>query len=127
MFLFVTLVEPGGMPEPLTFQLVVAHLDHDPWCHRCPRTVLVPGPPALGAGDPTAFAEALVGDELEKPVEDLDPVVVGKAAAMPDEVEAPGVVVEPEQQRADERADRVLVPAEAADDAVAGPRVLDLH
>ena len=37
------------------------------------------------------------------------------------------VVVEPEQQRADERVLAALVPAEARDDAVRGARVLDLH
>src|SRR5712692_6878214 len=37
------------------------------------------------------------------------------------------VVVEPEQQRADERSWAVLVPAKARDHAIRAPRVLDLH
>src|SRR5262249_37847920 len=43
-----------------------------------------------------------------------------------DVVQGPVVVVETEQERADHRAGAVLVPAKAGDDAVGGPRVLDL-
>src|SRR5260370_39623919 len=42
-------------------------------------------------------------------------------------VQRAAVVVEPEQQRADERCWTVLVPAEARDHAIRAPRVLDLH
>ena len=42
-------------------------------------------------------------------------------------VELPGVVIQPEQQRADVRPGAVLVPAEAGNDAVGGALVLDLE
>ena len=117
--------------------MVVRHLADPLRPERLPAQVLAPVPAAgrarhslLAFLRPSPFLPRVVVEsglaQGQKLGDQLLAARRGEARRDPDVVQRPLVVVEPEKKRTDHRAGAVLVPAEAADDAVGGARVLDL-
>src|SRR5207253_5236771 len=102
-----------AVAEPVTLEVVVAHLDDQLWADRFPRLALSGVPPALGPGHAAARLGHGAGPlppgmvlEGVLPVrrQRLDQgLALGhrEGGRDPDVVERAGVVVEAEQQRAD--------------------------
>ena len=133
-------LEVRGVPEPPALHVLVADLDHPLGPQRREGQVLALAPAALGARDPVG-----VGGEELLPVaprvlldrahqrlqllDELGPARLGEAGADADVLELALVVVEAEQEAAEQRplGGGVLVLAVAGDDHVGGARVLDLE
>src|SRR5678816_113853 len=133
-------LELGGVTEPRALEVLECDLADQTDADRLPGQVLAAIPPAGRA------REALC-DLLVLPLRPVAPGMLGAGAVAQrlellrelgadrarergghaDVMEHGAVVVEAEQQRADEGALAALVPAEAADDAVRGALVLDLE
>src|SRR5689334_716728 len=90
------------MAETAAGEVVVLHLRHQRRPQRLPlgRTLRAPAARSArrAAGEPRRLDQRL--DELGDPL----PILLAKARGEPDMVEEPLVVIEPEQQRADELA-----------------------
>ena len=125
------------MAEAVALQVIVLHLAHALDAHRFPREVLAGAPAALAAGHarrvlagarpvaPRMRPQRVLAQRFQLGRE-AAPHVGGEGGRDADVVQRAVGVEEPEQQRADERALALLVPAEAGDDAVGGAHVLHL-
>ena len=125
--------------EAIALQVVVLHLADALDAQRLPRQILARAPAALPARHarrlaPPASAHSRHGMAVERAARAAARARCAsslRVAIVNDEVTptwcSPLLVVEPEQQRADQHVLARLVPAEAGDDAVGGARVLDLE
>src|SRR5690606_13249681 len=130
--------EPGGVPEPTRQHVLVAHLDDPLDAQRLPRQVLLRVPAAhparhaggplvrgrLGPRPPGVVVQRALSQRLDLG-EQLPAQRGGEGGRDADVVQAPGAVVEAEQQRAHALA--VLVQPVAGDDAVGRALVLDFE
>ena len=133
-------LEDRGVTEAIALQVVVLHLADALDAQRLPREILARAPAALPAGHPLSRRSRR---RPPTPATDARPARPSRSGASSsasspalrhrergrdaDVMQRALVVVQPEQQRPDERARTGLVPAEAGDDAVGGARVLDLE
>src|SRR5688572_10573836 len=114
--------EGRAVTEAAAAEVVVADFDDELGVERLPFGAALRAPAARAAGRVAGEAGRL--DELLEPLRERGLVLGADRRAEADVVEQAPVVVEPEQQRADERA--VGAVTEAADDAVGRAHALDL-
>ena len=133
-------LEVRGVPEPPPLHVLVGDLDHPLGPQRREREVLALAPAALGARHPVGVggqellpvAPRVLLDRADQGLELLDqlgPPGFGEAGADADVLELSVVVVEAEQETAQQRSLRrgLLVLAVAGDHHVGGAGVLDLE
>ena len=132
--------EVRGVPEAPALHVVVLHLQHPLGAQRGEAEVLALAPSALGAGHAVGVggeelvppAPRVVGDVADQRLELLPQLGAPRrreAGRDPDVLELAVVVVQPEQQRADQRllGRGGLVLAVAGEHDVGGALVLDLE
>ena len=132
--------ELRGVAKATPLHVVVRDLRDELGANRLPRQILSLTPAALhsrppvgsivrrrfGPGAPRVPVEGMLAIGRQK-LHELATLLVGEARTHADVLEVAVVVVEAEEERADRRSLRVLVPAESGDNAIAVALVLDLE
>src|SRR5882672_1792130 len=133
-------LEVGGVAEPHALEVLERDLADQAEADRLPGQILAAVPPAGRAGQallgllilplgPVAPRVGLAGAVAQRGelLGELGAPGPGERGCHADVMQDAGVVVQAEQQRADQGALAALVPAEAADHAVRRALVLDLE
>src|SRR3954453_14903385 len=128
--------ESRAVTEPRALHVVVRDLHHALRPQRLPAQVLAAIPAAARAGHALIrlrfrpVAPRMIAQRIDAQRRELfDQLLAlrrGERRRHADVLQAPVIVVEAEEERADHRAGTVLVPAEAGDDAIGGARMFDL-
>src|SRR5262245_41354034 len=138
LFVGTPALKDGGVTETRSLHVVVLDLADALDPQRLPREILAGAPTALPARHPGHLARVELGPfaprmafegadaQRRELLDQLAPLLHRERGRHADVMQRAFRAVQPEQQRSNERVSPILVPAKTGDDAVGGPRVLDL-